>query len=286
MRELVSYIGLLRKSLAIDFEFLLIKNFSLLSKLSFLAQKYTILAGLLFKRTGVIKFKKVKFRVSNLSGLGTFQSNIIDFHSEVISTRIISSSNPVIIDVGANVGQFCLVAKIFFPKAQIFSFEPDPTVYEELVHNTNNLPDVKQFNVGLGDKNERRKFYVHSLSLMSSFKKYHGVQYDSSNIKTLNIKTLDSMIQDVKHIDLLKIDVEGFEKQVIAGATKVLSRSDYLIIEIGLGRSTASETNLALLSTISSLNLDARIVKLGRPLGDKAQPFCQDILISLKARLS
>ncbi|GAC1392834.1 MAG: hypothetical protein NVS1B10_05610 [Candidatus Saccharimonadales bacterium] len=116
---------------------------------------------------------------------------------------------------------------------------------------------------------------------MSSFKKYVGVIYDASNIKTLEVKVLDIELKDLKYVDLFKVDVEGFEQEVIKGSFNILKRSNYLLIEIGLSRELSAGTNLSLLSSIINSCPHSSILKFGRPLGNKYKPICQDALICL-----
>ena len=80
-------------------------------------------------------------------------------------------------------------------------------------------------------------------------------------------------------VDLVKIDVEGFEIEVLRGATALLGRTRYLLIELSLGRED-STANLEVLRT-STTSPRARIVRMGRPLGNPNAPICQDVLIDL-----
>jgi hypothetical protein len=84
-------------------------------------------------------------------------------------TDVLSRVAPVIVDVGANVGQFCNAAKLFFPDAKVFAFEPDPRVYAQLRKNTSAMVGVECFNVGVGVSTERHPLHRHRYSVMSSF---------------------------------------------------------------------------------------------------------------------
>jgi FkbM family methyltransferase len=278
----VSSQNMVIKSLAMDAQFLGLHRLPILQKLLFVASKYRALLLIALGKSAEVRLKNIAFHTDNISSLGTLQSNILDLYDVVVSANILPS-RPRIIDVGANVGQFATAAKLFFPSAQVESFEPDPLVFNQLEVNVRNFEDVKVHELGIGDKNETKEFYVHELSLMSSFKKYPGYHYDASDIKRLKISTLDDQELFKEPIDLLKIDVEGYEANVLEGAKKTLKKAKYLLMEVSLQREQGSDSNLQTLSSVAKLSPGARIVKFGRPLGDPANPTCQDVLIKLGA---
>ncbi len=269
------------KSLRMDIQLLLIKKINLGTRLNFITQKYVALVRILLGKEGSIELKNFSFAAQNLSDLGTLQSSIIDFYHDIVSPNIIKKSNPVILDVGANVGQFCSAAKLFYPKARIYCFEPDTNVYKRLEINTCKFKSVTLFNFGLGNKNEKKPFYIHDLSLMSSFTKYQDHEYDASNIMELELKMLDGLLDTKMKINILKVDVEGFELNTLQGALTTLEQVEYLLIELSLGRGSKDNINLELFTLINRVCTLARIVRFGRPLGTLASPICQDALIKL-----
>lgn len=212
----------------------------------------------------------------NYSGLGTLQSTIIDFSEEVVTPGVLGI-RPVVVDVGANIGQFTNATKLFFPNARVLAFEPDPEVFRDLARNTRVLSNVELVNAGLGDSNCSLMFYRHHLSVKSSFV---APQSGNGRFSELPVWRLDDLVDAELVIDLLKIDVEGFERAVLEGAWSVVSRSRYLLVEISLGRA-ANGGNLELLRAVADHIPDATIVRLGRPLGGSRRPACQDVLIAV-----
>ena len=273
---------MIRKSLELDISLIKIKSLSLLQRFHLIFQKYKVLLEILVGSKGAFGIKGVRMQLKDISGLGTTQSSIIDFYNDIVESCIIDKKRPYIVDAGANIGQFCNAAKLFFPNAHLFSFEPDPVVYKQLVENTRTLRFVKTFNFGLGDRSQKLPFYVHDLSVMSSFKKYDDHFYGEKDVSYIRVEPLDKTLSTIESIDLLKIDVEGFELNVLKGAKNILKRTNYLLIEISLGRSQTTDTNLGLLKYISELEPNSKIVKFGRPLGKISNPTCQDLLIKLR----
>ncbi len=166
-------------------------------------------------------------------------------YRELNKAWLVASNINTVIDVGANVGQFARLAREVFDKASIYSFEPLPDCYEKLRHA---LPDDKKFfsfNKAIGRSKSSLKFFrsVHSPS--SSFLKMeeiHKEAFPESSQGQLQepidveVDALDNIFENTK-LDkniLLKIDVQGFENEVIDGAHRLLSKAMVLIIEMSM----------------------------------------------------
>ena len=120
----------------------------------------------------------------------------------------------VIFDVGAREDIEYLD---LWPESEHHLFEPNPVFFEELAKKTENKPNVFANNYGLGDK-EEVKGYNEGLQAFA------GVGGCPENYKSdleFPIKTLDSYVieKDIKQIDFLKIDTEGYDLKVLLGAT-------------------------------------------------------------------
>lgn len=137
--------------------------------------------------------------------------------------------NDIFIDVGANVGEYSLLAS-GMAKARSFAYEPIHSTFEKLSRNIilNKLEDkVTLRNKGVSSKSERLCFTINK-----------GVMNHVSSNK--NDDTVEVMVESLDEsfietsADLIKIDVEGHENEVLSGAHKVLSseRLQALIIEI------------------------------------------------------
>lgn len=248
-------------------------------RLRFVVKKYKTLLRLRLGGPAKLEIEPLSLLIRNISGLGTLQSSIIDFLDDVVLSGILGSA-PLIVDVGANVGQFSNAAKLFFPDARVISFEPDPETYADLQVNTHGLRDVELHNIGLGDRDGVLTFFRHDLSVMSSFSA-QAADMAHRGSRQLPVRRLDAVLRPDDRPDLLKIDVEGFERQVLQGAWETVSRSRYVLIEVSLGRADGAG-NLQLLRDIVDHAPNAAIIRFGRPLGGTRRPMCQDVLISVQ----
>lgn len=144
-----------------------------------------------------------------------------------------------ILDAGANRGQFAMAASHFYPDAQIHSFEPLPEIFQILQSNTRRLSSISIYNIALGNATGMLEFYSNAYSHASSALRVSDLQKNivpktaiTERIE-IPVERLDDLSQKVSFISpvLLKMDVQGFEKEVLKGAVNSLQQIDYLLFE-------------------------------------------------------
>jgi FkbM family methyltransferase len=135
-----------------------------------------------------------------------------------------------IIDVGANQGQFAMEIAKQFPNTPIYSFEPIASVFEVMKKNVAHL-NVKPYHFGIGAFNEKSVInhttYGNATSSILEMGENHYNNFPdwTKTVKEdINIITLDSFLEKEKLAKniFLKIDVQGYEDKVLAGATEAL----------------------------------------------------------------
>ena len=145
-----------------------------------------------------------------------------------------------VIDIGAHSGEFAEMIRGILPDVHIISFEPLKDEFKELERRMQSVANFKAFNLAVGDQNGRtsihRSDYSQSSSLlrMASLHKEAFPESGGHKEETIEIARLDSALSDYKlHPEiLLKIDVQGYEDRVIAGASDTLSSCKAIIIEV------------------------------------------------------
>ncbi len=145
-----------------------------------------------------------------------------------------------VLDVGANVGQFAAGAHAILPDAAIYSFEPLPDCYQQLVKTMANVEKFRAFNIGLGAARAELQFNRSSFAPSSSFRKMAALHKENypwtagNEQVSVNVEALDSVAATLDLVDpiLLKIDVQGYEDQVLAGGKTTCSRASAIIIEV------------------------------------------------------
>ena len=140
----------------------------------------------------------------------------------------------VLIDVGAHHGETVNLFNKVFKIKSIISFEPSPRNYNELFKKNKNVKNLKMFNLALGTEKKIINFKDHFETQSSTIneineeseyskKKFFFLNPFNSKkkINIINVKMdrLDNFLKqiDIKEIDILKIDTEGYDFNVIKG---------------------------------------------------------------------
>lgn len=151
------------------------------------------------------------------------------FETSVLKTVL--QFGDVVIDVGAFMGSYSLLAsKLTGENGRVYAFEPNPDYFKKLKRNIllNNFHNIQAFDLALSNKKGVVKFYPASSG--SSLVKNVAERLINKKIKPIKVKTitLNDFISKEKigHIDFIKIDVEGWDLQVLKGASNILRRKD------------------------------------------------------------
>ena len=136
------------------------------------------------------------------------------------------SSEKAFVDIGAHVGTFTWTCGK--KAAHTYSFECSPKTFCYLAANIalHNLEyNVSLFNVALGNEEKQIDYIIRSEDGGGNGVKHLSVQDDRLRKVPIPMKRLDSFC--LQNIGLIKMDVEGFEKEVLQGSLQTLRNSDY-----------------------------------------------------------
>ncbi len=175
------------------------------------------------------------------SGIKTsIESDVLfDSYNEVMVLKLIKTyaqKGYDFIDIGANIGLHSLTAAKSNPDIEIYSFEPEPYNYQQFVKNIilNDFINIRPFKIGLGNFSENKKLNINE----GWNKGKHSLKNNfNRGFKKINIPiaTLDTFKENIKGDNLIiKIDVEGYEKEVVDGAKFVFSQTVNIILIIEL----------------------------------------------------
>ncbi len=179
--------------------------------------------------------------LNNIAASIELENLIKDLHFETI------------LDVGSNKGQFILLAEKLFKNKIIYSFEPINEILEKQKKFFANRKNIYFYNIGVGEKSFKKNFYITSRKDSSSFLKVdlNNNKNNNYNIKSqreIDIKSLDEIMINAHLVSpiLIKIDVQGYELEVLKGSVDLLKKTKYLIVEVSdkeiyLGQSVANE---------------------------------------------
>jgi FkbM family methyltransferase len=139
----------------------------------------------------------------------------------------------VILDIGANTGLFALLAQSANPAAHIVCFEPFPAAASRLRTNlmANSFGHVTVVDAAVSNEPGTHMLYFNAALRLTQGASLHDFDYVTDHVD-VDLITLDEFTtaNALPPADLLKIDVEGWEPAVLAGATDLISRSTPEII--------------------------------------------------------
>lgn len=178
----------------------------------------------------------------NQVGSGKFildHGNICTVEANYCINAIKHLEEPIIFDIGANIGGFTSWLARYFVQGKIYSFEPQRLVFQILCANLaiNNLHNVYAYNMALGNYNSKIKVYEPNYEIPNDFGRFSLVKdtipHKASEI-IIDMITLDDfiLINEIPRLDLLKIDTEGMELMILEGSKNIIKRwKPVLLIE-------------------------------------------------------
>jgi FkbM family methyltransferase len=161
-----------------------------------------------------------------------------------ILPRLVTADEPVMFDVGANIGDVSRALRAEFPRARIWAFEPNPVTFAILEKNLGSSKIACQ-RLGFGAESAAGVLHSYAHDQASG----HATMYpemfeiygDSYGVKGADrlttfefpIGTIDSYCEQngIRRIDFLKIDVEGHELSVLEGASRLVNTGNVDVIQ-------------------------------------------------------
>ena len=179
-------------------------------------------------------YKEVKFEVSLEDNESIISKEISDFGSwepyQLDLYECLLSKDSVFVDIGANVGVNSLYAAKKIDGIRVFSIEGSPSTFEYLIKNVEGT-SIEPINLVVSSADGFENFLENNTTgrICSG---------DNSNDSFVSVtsKTLDTLVEDLqlREIDLLKIDVEGFTDKVLYKSDTTLAITKYAIIEFSV----------------------------------------------------
>jgi FkbM family methyltransferase len=174
------------------------------------------------------------------------------FSRELLIKSLIDEGvrEPVILDVGAHIGESVRFLRHLFPKSTIHSFEPSASAFAELRELSGD--QMHCYHLALTDIDGSVEFFENKISHTNSIHKVNSASRDSllfdahrrsgtaipmdefnlpTRVPSARLSTFCRQ-QGIGHIHLLKIDVQGAEIKVLNGAAEALGITDCIILEI------------------------------------------------------
>ena len=206
-------------------------------------RRYTQISGYKLFLEKIVKFHPVVYKIAFLIKQKFLGDLFAEGDLNGIS-KLNISPNSSCIDIGANTGQSIEYFKSKFKS--IHAFEPYKENYMYLKNKYKKYRNIKIYNFAIGNKNETKNLYIpywkniiclhQSASLIkqecfNSLKEFLSIEKADLNIKTTKVRVIKLNKFKLKNISLIKIDSEGYEKEVLMGMTNYLKKGVNIILE-------------------------------------------------------
>jgi FkbM family methyltransferase len=170
--------------------------------------------------------------------------------------RILSAGD-VVVDAGANIGIYSqFLARCVGATGIVHSFEPSPENFKRLESAVRRYTNVRVSNAAVGERSGRSKLYV-SDKLNVDHRTY-PIEGDSRSAVPIDIIALDDYFKPGERVDLIKMDIQGYELHALRGASRVLADNPDLKLLFELwpyGLKQAGSKWVELLDTLQSKNM-------------------------------
>ena len=163
----------------------------------------------------------------DLNDKGISKDLAVDGTREPESTNAIQNfirEGDVVVDIGANLGYYALLeSRIVGGSGIVYAIEPSPDNIDALKENIklNGYTNIECFTIGIGDKEEIAKMFMSPHSNLNSL----VIQKNKKTIGNIDIQitTLDNFLKGKKQPDFIRMDVEGYEYNIIKGMKGLLN---------------------------------------------------------------
>jgi FkbM family methyltransferase len=172
---------------------------------------------------GVSLVHRIQRRLASY-GIVTHRRRNLRYGSDpMLDLERLLPSVTTVLDVGANEGQMALSFAEAFPDARVFAFEPVPATFSNLVERTADMPQIECFDVALGPCEDDVTIQLADRSGQNSL--LNAVPEPGPDTVTLRVTTGDAWASEhgVEHVDVLKIDTEGYDLNVLSGFEALLA---------------------------------------------------------------
>jgi len=178
--------------------------------------------------------RKIFFELNGILKYRDYESGEKWFIDRVLPRILSDIDQPVILDVGANIGKYSIALASALPTCRCYAFEPNPSVYKYLIQNTQLCPGVSCLNIGADVQRKQAVLYAKNNDLVDSelatlypeslsvFRGYEQPAQIMAVFDSLDNLQMSGEIPS-SGINFIKLDTEGHELQCLKGAANLLS---------------------------------------------------------------
>lgn len=163
-------------------------------------------------------------------------------HRSIRLVKKLALKDFIILDIGGGIGASVNIFNKLLPKNRIIVFEPIFENYSTIVSKFADFSNIEAHNVAVGDKNSKEQINVAKRITSSSLfpiaadsesTYYNEMSLGQNRIESIEIVKLDDFLEKTTcEVGIIKIDVQGYELNVLKGAVEVLKRTKTIVLEV------------------------------------------------------
>ncbi|HEY6504857.1 MAG TPA: FkbM family methyltransferase [Chitinophagaceae bacterium] len=191
----------------------------------------------------------------------------------------------IIFDIGANIGQTSLTMWKSLKHCRIYSFEPYPETYQKMLKNislNNARKSIIPVDIALGSKEEEVAMFQHCEVNSGSNTIVFDDLSNKSGLKKIRMMSLDQYVNNagLERMDFIKIDVEGFEYEVLCGAVETLAKwKPSLFVEIDDNNLSEHGSSVnQVIEKLKEMGYDIRKHQTGKPVSQDEKDVHFDVI--------
>jgi len=180
-----------------------------------------------------------------------------------------------VVDIGAHNGDWAWSVLISSGVKRLIAMEPNPTSFTRLQNRVRPFPHCQCLNVAAGSGRALLPFQItkeaRCCSLLlpqENIRDAYAGGMDVIEKIDVRVEKLDDLLADTGEVSLMKIDVQGYERDVLEGAKETLTRTKWLLIEVNFISHYAGDLLFA--------DLDCLVRRNGFVLAALSAPFCKN----------
>jgi FkbM family methyltransferase len=182
--------------------------------------------------------KRLGFEIHGTGYMQSLQKASFKENAFLKQKELMNGKADIIFDIGANYGDVALQYHGLFPRATIYAFEPFPASFAIMQHKIAKTVNIIASEKAIADKPGKRSFFVNrnvdTNSLLMPQKMGLSSDKQVENKQQIEVEaiTIDDFCreQNVRHIDILKLDIQGGELAALKGAERMLQEKRVRLI--------------------------------------------------------
>jgi FkbM family methyltransferase len=158
------------------------------------------------------------------------------FINRVLPRLLGGINRPVLLDIGANIGNYSFELAKAIPSCCCYALEPNPVTFEQLVARTREVPNIVCINCGAGSESRNLSLFVYRIKESTGHASLYKEVFtdihhqDDKSITNLDctIEKIDTLMQlrsiDEQEVHFIKIDAEGHELEALKGSLNIIEQ--------------------------------------------------------------